>query len=149
MALSSFNHKFYLVYYEEKLQLIETLEQLREKYKETMKKEKEKEKEINNKRNNDNNNQNNNSIDYINDNNNINNIVNNNNDNEINNSINNNPFLIVSEFTHIKPSTFKINGPILSHELRKEIKEISCLCRSWRLCKKNEETLLSIGDVIK
>ena len=162
MTLSSFNLKFYLVYYEETLQLIETLEQLKEKYKDFIKKEKEKEKEkeINNKRNNENNNnnnnnnynnENNNSIDYSNDNN-INNNINNlgnNNSNEINNSINNNPFLIVSEFTHINPSTFKINGPILSYELRKEIKDITTLCRSWRICKKNEENLLSIGDVIK
>ena len=152
MTLSSFNRKFYLVYYEEKLQLIETLEQLREKYKDFIKKEKEKEKEIHNKRSNDNNNNNqNNSLDYSNDNNinnNINNIINNG-SNELINSINNNPFLIVSEFTYIKPSTFKITGPILSKELRKEIKDVSNLCRSWRLCKKNEENLLSIGDVIK
>ena len=153
MILSSFNNKFYLVYYDEKLQLIDSMEQLKEKYKENLKKEKEKEKEINNKRNNENNNnnnnnENNNSIDYSND---VNNNINNNGSNDINNSnnTNNNSFLIVSEFIYIKPSIFKINGPILSHELRKEIKDISSLCRSWRLCKKNEENLLSIGDVIK
>ena len=153
MELSSFNNKFYLVYYDEKLQLIDSIEQLREKYKEYIKKDKEKEKEINNKKNNvnNNNNENNNSIDYSNDNNYINNNQNNNANNNINdnNSNNNNSFLIVSEFTHIPPSTFKINGPILSHELRKEIKDISSLCRSWRLCKKNEENLVRIGDVIK
>ena len=154
MTLSSFNRKFYLIYFEEKLQLIETLEHLKEKYKEFIKKEKEKEKEINNKRNNENNNnnENNGSIAYSNDNNNINNNINNNgnnNSNEANNSLNTNSFLIVSEFTHIIPSTFKITGPILSKELRKEIKDISSLCRSWRLCKKNEENELSIGDVIK
>ena len=147
MELSSFNNKFYLVYYDEKLQLIDSIKQLREKYKEYIKKEK----EINNKRNNDNNNnnENNNSFDY--DNNYINNIQNNNANNNINdnNSNNNNSFLIVSEFTHIPPFTFKINGPILSHQLRKEIKDISSLCRSWRLCKKNEENLVTIGDVIK
>ena len=145
MNLSSFNHKFYLVYYDEKLQLIDSMDQLKEKYKENIKKEKEKEKDINNKRNNENN-----SVDYSNDNNNLNNNINNNgNNSNDNNSINNNSFLIVSEFTHIPPSTFKINGPILSSELRKEIKDVSSLCRSWRLCKKNEENLLSIGDVIK
>ena len=154
MTLSSFNNKFYLVYFEEKLQLIESLEHLKEKYKEIIKKEKEIEKEINNKRNNENNNSNDNngSVVYSNDNNNINNNINNNgnnNNNEANNSLNNIPFLIVSEFTHIIPSTFKITGPILSKELRKEIKDVSFLCRSWRLCKKNEENLLSIGDVIK
>ena len=121
------------------------MDQLKEKYKENLKKEKEKEKDINNRRNNENN-----SVDYSNDNNNLNNNINNNgNNSNDNNSINNNSFLIVSEFTHIPPSTFKINGPILSHELRKEIKDVSSLCRSWRLCKKNEENLLSIGDVIK
>ena len=145
MNLSSFNRKFYLVYYDEKLQLIDSMDQLKEKYKENLKKEKEKEKDINNRRNNENN-----SVDYSNDNNNLNNNINNNgNNSNDNNSINNNSFLIVSEFTHIPPSTFKINGPILSHELRKEIKDVSSLCRSWRLCKKNEENLLSIGDVIK
>ena len=142
MNLSSFNRKFYLVYYDEKLQLIDSMDQLREKYKEHLKKEKEKEKEIVNKRNNENN-----SVDYSNDINNLNNNINNNSND--NNSMNNNSFLIVSEFIHIPPSTFKINGPILSYELRKEIKDVSLLCRSWRLCKKNEENLLSIGDVIK
>ena len=148
MTLSSFNRKFYLVYYDEKLQLIDSLEQLVEKYKENIKKEKEKEKEVNNKRNNENNNNENNynSMDYSNDNNANNNINNNDNDN---NSLNNSSFLIVSEFTYIPSSTFKITGPILSHELRKEIKDISSLCRSWMFCKKNEENLLSIGDVIK
>ena len=150
MNLSSFNSKFYLVYYDEKLQLIDSIDQLKEKYKENIKKEKEKEKDINNKRNNENNNNENNSVNYSNDNNNLNNNINNNgNNSNDNNSINNNSFLIVSEFTHIPPSTFKINGPILSRELRKEIKDVTSLCRSWRLCKKNEENLLSIGDVIK
>jgi hypothetical protein len=152
MELSSFNHKFYLVYYDEKLQLIDSSEQLLDKYKENLKKEKEKEKDVNNKKNNENNynenNNNNNSMDYSNENN-INNNINNNGNNEMNFSLNNSSFLIVSEFTYIPSSTFKITGPILSHELRKEIKDLSCLCRSWRLCKKNEENLLSIGDVIK
>ena len=146
MSLSSFNSKFYLVYCDEKLQLIDSVDQLKDKYKENLKKEKEKEKEVNNKRNNENN-----SVNYSNDNNNnnLNNNINNNNNSNDNNSMNNNSFLIVSEFIHIPPSTFKINGPILSYELRKEIKDVSSLCRSWRLCKKNEENLLSIGDVIK
>lgn len=60
-----------------------------------------------------------------------------------------NNFLIVSEFIHTSPTTFKINNPILSFGLRKEIKDASSLCRSWRLSKKNEENLLSIGDIIK
>ena len=38
MTLSSFNRKFYLVSYDEKLQLIDSLEQLVEKYKENIKK---------------------------------------------------------------------------------------------------------------
>ena len=42
MTLTSFNIKFYLVYYKEKLQIKETLEQLKEKYKDFIKKEKEK-----------------------------------------------------------------------------------------------------------
>ena len=40
MTLSSFNRKFYLVYFEEKLQLIESLEYLKEKYKKIYKKRK-------------------------------------------------------------------------------------------------------------
>ena len=150
MTLSSFNNKFYLVYYDEKLQLIDSITQLKEKYKDYIKKEKEK--ETNTKKNNENNNNNNdNNYSDSNDN----NIININQYNNLNNNINNNSnennssFLIVSEFTHLPPSTFKINGPILSYELRKEIKDISLLCRSWRLCKKNEENLLAIGDVIK
>ena len=145
MTLSFFNNKFYLVHYDEKLQLIDSLEQLKEKYKEYLKKEKEKEKEINLKRNNENNDNNNNQND-----NNINNIG----SNDMNNSNNNNSsndsfFLIVSEIVYLRPSTFKINGPILSHELRKEIKDVSSLCRSWQYCKKNEQYLLSLGDIIK
>ena len=144
MTLPFFNNKFYLLYYEENLQLIDSLEKLKEKYKEYLKKEREKEKEINLKRNNENN-----SIDYSNDiNNNNNGSIDMNNSNN-NNSINNSLFSIVSEFIYMSPSTFKINGPILSQELRKEIKDVSSLCRSWRLCKKNERYLLSLGDVIK
>ena len=151
MTLSTFNNKFYLVYYDEKLQLIDSIEQLKEKYKEYEKKEKEK--EINKQKNNDNNNNNNNENNNSNENDIYNNNINNNQNNNVNNSNNNNDsnnsFLIVSEFAHISPLTFRINGPILSPELRKEIKDISILCRSWRLCKKNEENLITIGDVIK
>jgi len=166
MNLSTFNSKFYLIYYEEKLQLINSLELLKDKYKEYLKKQKDcntnkKNNENNNNNNNnnihENNNNNNNNENNINENNvefnneenNINDNNANGNGNEVMNSTENNSFLIVSEFTYISPSTFKINGPILSYELRKEIKDISYLCRSWRLCKKNEETLISIGDVIK
>ena len=147
MTLSFFNNKFYLVYYEENLHLVDSLEKLKEEYKEYLKKEREKEKEIILKRNNENN-----SFDYGNEVNNNNN-VNNNGSNDMNNSNNNNSnnsfFLIVSEFIYMRPSTFKINGPLLSYELRKEIKDTSSLCRSWILCKKNERYLLSLGDVIK
>ena len=54
----------------------------------------------------------------------------------------------MSEFSYIHPYNFKIICPILSPYLRKNLKE-SSLCRSWRLCKKDEETQISIGDVIK
>ena len=147
MTLSLFNNKFYLVHYEEKLQLVDSLDQLKEKYKEYLKKEKEKEKEINLKRSNENNNNDNNN--NQNDNN-----INNNGSNDMNNANNNNSsndlfFLIVSEIVYLRPSTFKINGPILSHELRNEIKDISTFCRSWKFCKKNEQYPLSLGDIIK
>ena len=117
MTLSFFNNKFYLVHYDEKLQLIDSFEQLKEKYKECLKKEREKEKEINLKKNNENNN--NDNSNNQNDNNNINNNGNNG-SNDINNSNNNNSnndsfFLIVSEIAYLRPSTFMINGPILSH----------------------------------
>ena len=44
---------------------------------------------------------------------------------------------------------FKILNPILSDSLRQNIDDMSCLARSWRLTKKNEENLIGIGDVIK
>ena len=158
MTLSKFNPKFFLVYSEEKLKLIDSPKELLEKYKEYQKKKKTSEIIINNDNNTSNNNINEvinlNNIININNINNINNnqinnniLNNNNNSNEIN-SINNNPFLVVSEFSYIPPYSFKIVCPILSPYLRKNIKE-SSLCRSWRLCKKDEENLISIGDVIK
>ena len=158
MVLSKFNPKFFLVYTDEKLKLIDSPKELQEKYKEYLKKKKNSEIIINN----DNNTSHNNSNEMINvnnllnnngilnnnnNNNNNNNQNNNNNSNEVN-SLNNNPFLIVSEFTYIPPYSFEIICPILSPYLRKNLKE-SYLCRSWRLCKKDEENLISIGDVIK
>ena len=159
MVLSKFNPKFFLVYTDEKLKLIDSPKELQEKYKEYLKKKKNSEIIINN----DNNTSHNNSNEMINVNNLLNNngIINNNNNNNNNNnqnnnnnnsnevnSLNNNPFLIVSEFTYIPPYSFEIICPILSPYLRKNLKE-SYLCRSWRLCKKDEENLISIGDVIK
>ena len=157
MVLSKFNPKFFLVYTDEKLKLIDSPKELQEKYKEYLKKKKNSEIIINN----DNNTSHNNSNEMINVNNLLNNngILNNNNNNNNNqnnnnnnsnevNSLNNNPFLIVSEFTYIPPYSFEIICPILSPYLRKNLKE-SYLCRSWRLCKKDEENLISIGDVIK
>ena len=154
MTLSKFNPKFFLVYTDEKLKLIDSQKELQEKYKEYLKKKKNSEIIINNDNiSNNNSNEvinvnnllNNNGI--LNNNNNNNNNQNNNNSNEVN-SLNNNSFLIVSEFTYIAPYSFKIICPILSPYLRKNLKE-SYLCRSWRLCKKDEENLISIGDVIK
>ena len=155
MSLSKFNPQFYLVYTDEKLKLIDSPNELLEKYKEYQKKKKNSEIIINNDNNTDNNNSNeglnlnnvNNLLNNNNNQNNNNNIVNNNNSNDAN-SLNNNPFLIVSEFSYIHPYNFKIICPILSPYLRKNLKE-SSLCRSWRLCKKDEETQISIGDVIK
>ena len=162
MVLSKFNPKFFLVYTDEKLKLIDSPKELQEKYKEYLKKKKNSEIIINNDNNTSHNNSNeminvnnllnNNGILNNNNNNNNNNQNNNNNNNNNNsnevNSLNNNPFLIVSEFTYIPPYSFEIICPILSPYLRKNLKE-SYLCRSWRLCKKDEENLISIGDVIK
>ena len=155
MTLSKFNPKFFLVYSEEKLKLIDSPKELLEKYKEYQKKKKTSEIIINNDNNTSNNNINEainlnniNNINNINNNQINNNILNNNNNSNEINSINNNPFLVVSEFSYIPPYSFKIVCPILSPYLRKNIKE-SSLCRSWRLCKKDEENLISIGDVIK
>ena len=56
----------------------------------------------------------------------------------------------MAEFNFYKNnSAFKILNPILSDILRQKIDDMSCLARSWRLSKKNEENLIGIGDVIK
>ena len=62
---------------------------------------------------------------------------------------NENNFLIITEFSFSSSSFFRICNPILSHDLRKKITDTSCLSRSWRLSKKNEENLIGIGDIIK
>ena len=108
MSLSKFNPQFYLIYTDEKLKLIDSPNELLEKYKEYQKKKKNSEIIINNDNNTDNNNSNeglnlnnvNNLLNNNNNQNNNNNIVNNNNSNDTN-SLNNNPFLIVSEFSYI------------------------------------------------
>ena len=60
-----------------------------------------------------------------------------------------NTFLVIAEFSLSTLSSFKICNPILSYELRQKISDISCLSRSWRLSKKNEENIIGIGDIIK
>ena len=62
---------------------------------------------------------------------------------------NDNNFLIITEFTFSSSSNLKICNPILSQDLRRKISDISCLSRSWRLSKKNEENLIGLGDIIK
>lgn len=62
---------------------------------------------------------------------------------------NENNFLIITEFSFSSSSFFRICNPILSQDLRKKITDTSCLSRSWRLSKKNEENLIGIGDIIK
>ena len=156
-TLSKFEPNFFLVYIEEKLKIINSLSLLLDKFKEMQKKRKilENNNNIRYIENNTSNNSNEginfiNNNNIINNNNNlINNMNNNNNSGGDINSLNNVPsFLIVSEFNYIPPYTFKITCPMLSPHLRKNLKE-SYLCRSWRLCKKDEENLISIGDVIK
>jgi hypothetical protein len=70
-------------------------------------------------------------------------------DNNINNKDKDNSFLIISELHKISPSNFKIYNPILSYNLHKKLNNNSCLCRAWRLSKKNEENLIQTGDIIK
>ena len=156
-TLSKFEPNFFLVYIDEKLKIINSLSLLLDKFKEMQKKRKilENNNNIRYIENNTSNNSNEginfiNNNNIINNNNNlINNMNNNNNSGGDINSLNNVPsFLIVSEFNYIPPYTFKITCPMLSPHLRKNLKE-SYLCRSWRLCKKDEENLISIGDVIK
>ena len=62
---------------------------------------------------------------------------------------NDNNFLTITEFTFSSSSNLKICNPILSQDLRRKISDVSCLSRSWRLSKKNEENLIGIGDIIK
>jgi len=61
-----------------------------------------------------------------------------------------NNFLIIGEFNYNSSTkSFIINNPFLSYNLRQNFKDISCLTRSWRQTKKNEENLIKIGDIIK
>ena len=105
LKIKDFNSKFYLIYSNEQISLINSYPSLLEKYHDNLSKTKE---------------------------------------NKDNN------FLIISEF-YFSPitSSFKIYNPILSVNLRQKIDDISCLSRTWRLSKKNEENLITIGDVIK
>ena len=102
--------KYFLVYYNDKINFINSYEMLIEKYKESQNKTK---------------------------------------DFNINNRENN--FLIITEFEQmsLSPFCFRICNPILSYELNKKINDLSCLCRAWRLSKKNEENLINLGDIIK
>ena len=104
------NSKFFLVYYNDKINLINSYEYLIEKYKESQNKTK---------------------------------------DMTLNRE--NNNFLIITEFQQLSlsPFCFKICNPILSFDLNKRINDSSCLCRAWRLLKKNEESLINVGDIIK
>ena len=105
IKLKEFNSKFFLIYNNEQVSLVNSYEELIQKYNDNLLKTKE---------------------------------------NKDNN------FLIMTEFNFYKNnSTFKILNPILSDNLRQKIDDISCLARSWRLSKKNEENLIGIGDVIK
>ena len=60
-----------------------------------------------------------------------------------------NTFLVIAEFSLSSSSSFKICNPILSYDLRQKISDVSCLSRSWRLSKKDEENIIGIGDIIK
>ena len=60
-----------------------------------------------------------------------------------------NNFLIITEFNESLNYGFKICNPILSYNLNRKINDSSCLCRAWRLSKKNEENIINIGDIIK
>ena len=105
IKLKEFNSKFFLIYNNEQVSLVNSYEELIQKYNDNLLKTKE---------------------------------------NKDNN------FLIMTEFNFYKNnSTFKILNPILSDSLRQNIDDMSCLARSWRLSKKNEENLIGIGDVIK
>ena len=60
-----------------------------------------------------------------------------------------NNFLIITEFNELLNYNFKICNPILSYNLNKKINDSFCLCRAWRLSKKNEENNINVGDIIK
>ena len=47
------------------------------------------------------------------------------------------------------PFSLKICNPILSLGLNKRINDPPCLCRAWKVSKKNEENLIDVGDIIK
>ena len=100
---------FFLVYYNEKINLIKSYDILIEKYKESQNKTK---------------------------------------DMTTNNRENSN-FLIIAEFNKLSIFNFKICNPIFSYNLNKKINDLSCLCRAWRLSKKNEENRINVGDIIK
>ena len=100
---------FFLVYYNDKINLIKSYDILIEKYKESQNKTK---------------------------------------DMTTNNRENSN-FLIIAEFNKLSIFNFKICNPILSYNLNKKINDLSCLCRAWRLSKKNEENRINVGDIIK
>ena len=102
------NSKFYLVYFNEKINLINSFEALIEKYKESQNKTK---------------------------------------DMTANNRENN--FYIITEFNELYFYNYKICNPILSYTLYKKINESSCLCRAWRLSKRNQENPINVGDIIK
>jgi hypothetical protein len=60
-----------------------------------------------------------------------------------------NNFLILAEINELLNYNFNICNPILSYNLNKKINDSSCLCRVWRLSKKNEENNINVGDIIK
>ena len=104
LNIKEFNSKFYLIYNNEQICLINSSKELIEKYR----------------------------------------------DNQIKTQDNkDNTFLIIAEFSLSSSSSFKIYNPILSYDLRQKISDITCLSRSWRLSKKNEENLIGLGDIIK
>lgn len=47
------------------------------------------------------------------------------------------------------PFSLNICNPILSLGLNRKINDQPCLCRAWRVSKKNEENLIDVGDIIK
>ena len=106
----SSNNKFYITYYNNKINLINSFEALMDKYKESQNKTK---------------------------------------DMTINKENKDNNFLILAEINELLNYNFNICNPILSYNLNKKINDSSCLCRVWRLSKKNEENNINVGDIIK